>query len=143
MTYGTTLKTGFVASLLMMVGTLGMAMADQSKTKSPEAVFLICDSADPSLCAAFSEGLSAVAKGQDVVLVKTHDALPETYELAVQFVEELHTKEAIAGHLRWQKANDKPQTGPSLELSVMDAKRPATALREYAVQLLKVTEIQI
>lgn len=131
---------GSSATLLLAAGT--PALAGNAKTHVSAPIHFICEGApEAPVCKALADVLIKAAKGRDVRLLSEDASAADPHHMTIRFVQNVQRDDSLAGYLLWQAAGGALETGPTLEISVMDAVLTEKILSTFAEQLLKSSNI--
>ena len=134
------LTASSAASLLLAAGT--PSLAGNAKTHADAPIHFICDGApEAPVCKALTDVLTQAAKGRDVRLLPEGASISDPHHMMIRFVQNTQSEDSLSGYLLWQTAGGAPETGPTLEVSVMDAVLTEKILSTFAEQLLKSSNI--
>ncbi|GFE52481.1 hypothetical protein So717_42340 [Roseobacter cerasinus] len=136
----TDLALGSALTLLLSAHTPALAGGAAQSQKAP--VYVMCGSdQDPALCKALAEALTQTSAGREVKIWVKDTPVTGSYHMTIRFVQNVQTDDSLSGHLLWQTAGGAPETGPTLEVSVMDAVLTEQILKGFAQHLLQSSDI--
>jgi hypothetical protein len=134
------LTVGSAATLLLAAGTPSLVGSANTRTTAP--IHLICQGASEApMCKALNDVLKRAAKGRDIRLLSEDAPASDPHHMTIRFVKNAQSEDSLSGYLLWQAAGEAPETGPTLEISVMDAVLTEKILNSFAEQLLKSSNI--
>lgn len=135
------LTLGSAITLLLSAGT--PALAGTSVQARPPIYLLCAGEEDMPICNAFAEALTQAAKGRDVRVWSEDTPVPAPYHMTIRFVQNAGRDDSLSGQLLWQTADGPAETGPTMEISVMDAALTEQMLTDFAKRLTHSSNIPL
>lgn len=127
----------FLTALCLSAQTAGVEAGDARPIR------IICDDARlAAMCDELAQALAETGARPAVAVTGPAEAQGAA-RLTLRFVTARFTDNLLSGHLSWRDDAGRTGAGPMVEFTVMDATIAAPMLRDYARQLLRLTDLPL
>jgi hypothetical protein len=126
------------------VSTLVLAASLHSAVHASHATLnIFCPKAElAEFCEILSQELQRIAPKSDVVIL-TQSQPAISAQLTLQFQPAVINDHTLSGTLTWTDPKGRKSQSPSVELNVLDTKITAPMLREFASQLIRLSDLPL
>ncbi|MFK7751720.1 MAG: hypothetical protein AB8B51_04150 [Sedimentitalea sp.] len=129
-------RFGTFASLWSAALLCTAPLTSLASNRAPATIHVLCNTdGEPPICEALVKAIATAHPQRTVVLQDRKAPVPD--QLNIAYVAEKSTNDVVSGHLIWVDPKGQRGTGPTITLSVMDARMNRYMLGAFASQMLR------